>query len=244
VRPDGFRLWGLVVLQLQMTTTISSSGDIETLAGVLSSRFQHISVRKDYGWPQNSALSVVDCVLSLNRRYDGFVLPRLKLFARRQPNIVELAHLLDLLNSYTKIGEFCSRELNYNHVQREQTLRGVVKFMVSAQGCQEGISEWDRLQAWAVRSRPIDYLSVATAGFGLSGFQYMRMLFGAQTTKPDVHIIRFVSQVVGRKVSDVQALELLEKASAKAGLPLREVDGAIWQAGARGPVTQQLATGS
>jgi hypothetical protein len=227
-----------------MTIAISSSGEIDTLADVLVSRFRHVSIREDYGWPQNSALSVIDCVLSLNQRYEGFVLPRLELFARRQPDIVELPHLSDLLTSYTEMGDFCLHELNYNHVQREQTLRGVVNFMISAQGCHEGKCEWDRLQTWAEASRPSDYVSVATAGFGLSGFQYMRMLFGAQTTKPDVHIMRFVSNVVGRTVSDVQALELLEKASAKAELPLREVDGAIWEAGARAPFTQHLAADS
>jgi len=138
-----------------------------------------------------------------------------------------------MLDAYTNIGEFCQRELYYNHIQREQTLRGVLKYMISAQAKQDGADEWARLQAWAVSVKPGDYTTVGVRGFGLSGFQYMRMLFGAQTTKPDVHIIRFVSQVVGRNVNDVQALQLLETASLQAGLPLREVDGEIWRSGAR-----------
>lgn len=207
---------------------------IDVLADVLSSRFNHVTVREDYGWPDNSALSVIDCVLSLNRRYDGFVLPRVEAFARQKPHIIELAHLSQVLNGCNKVGDFCLKELNYNHAQREQTLRGVLEYMISAQTKHEGTSEWNRLRAWANSSKPGDYLSVGVAGFGLSGFQYMRMLFGAQTTKPDIHIMRFVSQIMGRKVSDAQALALLEAASAKAGLPLREVDGAIWEAGARG----------
>jgi hypothetical protein len=60
------------------------------------------------------------------------------------------------------------------------------------------------------------------------GFQHLRMLFGAQTTKPDVHIRNFVSEVIGRKVNDYTALALLEQASAQTNLPLHEVDGAIW----------------
>lgn len=59
------------------------------------------------------------------------------------------------------------------------------------------------------------------------------MLFGAQTTKPDVHIVRFVSEIVGRKVSDVQALYLLERAAVRTGLPVRDLDVAIWEASAR-----------
>jgi hypothetical protein len=70
-------------------------------------------------------------------------------------------------------------------------------------------------------------------GFGLGGFQYLRMLFGAQTTKPDVHIIRFVSEAIGRKIADIKALYLLERAAKQAGLPIRELDITIWETGAR-----------
>jgi hypothetical protein len=54
------------------------------------------------------------------------------------------------------------------------------------------------------------------------------MLFGAQTTKPDRHIKQFVAEVIGRPVSDMNALLLLEKAAERTQLPLREVDAAIW----------------
>jgi hypothetical protein len=111
-------------------------------------------------------------------------------------------------------------------------LRGVVKYLLAAQAKQTGESEWERLRAWARSVKPGGYRAVSVRGFALAGFQYLRMLFGVQTTKPDIYIIRFVSQVVGRKVNDVAAVTLLEAAAEKAGLPLREVDGAIWDAGA------------
>ncbi len=211
--------------------------DVDLLANVLRSRFNHVAIREDYGWPRNSALSVIDCVLSLNRRYDGFVLPRVEAFARQHPEVTELAHLAEMLDSYPVLGEFCLREFNYNHVQREQTLRGVLRHLMSVQAKRPGTDEWDRLHAWASLVKPGDYLSVGVPGFGLSGFQYMRMLFGAQTTKPDVHVIRFVSQIAGRRVSDAQALQLLEAAAGQVSLPLREVDGAIWEASARGALS-------
>ena len=109
--------------------------------------------------------------------------------------------------------------------------------MLTIQANYDGANEWERLQVWASSVQPGDYPSVGVKGFGLSGFQYMRMLFGVQTTKPDVHVIRFVSEAVGRSVTDVQALFLLEQAAKAANLPLREVDGAIWEAGAHPPRT-------
>ncbi len=210
--------------------------EVDTLAAALRSRFGHVALREDYGWPQNPVLSLIDCVLSLNRRYDTFALPRVQAFAKRRPEIIELAHLAEMLNSYPEVGAFSVQELNYNHADRERVLRGVLAYLLTAQADHAGISEWDRLRTWAVSVTPKDQVTVGVKGFALSGFQYLRMLLGAQTTKPDVHIMRFVSQTLGRRVNDWQALELLEAASARAGLLLREVDGAIWEAGARGTI--------
>jgi hypothetical protein len=109
----------------------------------------------------------------------------------------------------------------------------VVAYMLNVQQNDQVTSEWECLHTWAGSVSPADYAQVGVKGFGLAGFQYMRMLLGIQTTKPDVHIKRFVSGVIGRPVNSIVALSLLEQAAAQAGLPLREVDGAIWQAGAR-----------
>jgi hypothetical protein len=54
------------------------------------------------------------------------------------------------------------------------------------------------------------------------------MLFGAQTAKADIRIRRFVAQAIDRGVTNVQALRLLEIASTRVGLPLRDVDDALW----------------
>lgn len=207
--------------------------DVEILADVLKKRFSHVVVRHDYGWPNSTALSVLDCVLSLNRRYDSVVFPRVQAFSVGHPNITELAHLQTMFSQYKEVGQFSREKLNYNDVGREHTLRGVVEYMLATQAKHQGASERERLQAWARSVHPSDYRLVGVKGFGLSGFQYMRMLFGVQTTKPDVHVIRFVSETIGRPVNDITALSLLEQAAAKVNLPLREVDGAIWEAGAR-----------
>lgn len=207
--------------------------DIEILADVLVKRFGHVAKKDDYGWPNSTALCVMDCVLSLNRRYDSVVFPRITAFSARHPEVIELAQLKLLFGEFAEVGQFSAQRLNYNDVRREQTLRGVVDYMLSVQTNRAGATERERLQTWAHSVRPSDYISVGVKGFGLSGFQYMRMLFGVQTSKPDVHVKRFVSETIGRQVNDITALSLLEQAAAKARLPLREVDGAIWEAGAR-----------
>jgi hypothetical protein len=122
-----------------------------------------------------------DCVLSLNRRYDAFTLPRVKAFAEHHPEVTTLAHLNAMFAKYPEIGQFSRDALNYNDVRRERTLRGVADYLLTIGPSYAGATEWERLTAWAQSARPADSASIGVKGFGLAGFQYLRMLLGAQT---------------------------------------------------------------
>jgi len=202
--------------------------EIEKLAEALRRVDADRGPSEVFGWP-TAPLNVIDCVLSLNRNYERFSRPRVELFAERHPALVTLAGLEALILSYESPLEFSVHELDYRHEARAETLLGVVRYLLDVQTEFEGHDEMARLCGWAEWSRPGDYLMVGVKGFGLAGFQYLRMLLGAQTTKPDVHIKSFVSGVVGRRVSDIEAVMLLERASRRAGLPLRALDHEIWR---------------
>lgn len=182
-------------------------------------------------------LDVLDCVLSLNRRYDRFCLPRVQSFSDRHPEIDSLQGLLSLIRSYPSLREFSIRELNYDDGPRAETLVGVLNYLLTAQKSITGDSEAERLLQWAESVKPQDYLSIGVRGFALAGFQYLRMLFGAQTAKPDVHIIRFVSRAVGNEIGDAAALSLLEEACAVLEWPLLDFDQEVWEKGAQGAGT-------
>ena len=204
-------------------------------------QFTQLVVNPDYGWPGRTALCVIDCILSLNRPYDSVVLPRVTSFCQKHPEVTDLLTLSNLLERYTEPGSFIASELNYSFVGRENILREVVSAMLGI-GCRyPGETEWDRLVTWAHATTPGEYRTIGVRGFALAGFQYLRMLFGVQTTKPDMHIIRFVSDVTGAVINDFEALALLEAAAKQIGLPLREVDNVIWQAGARNKSQLTLA---
>jgi len=64
------------------------------------------------------------------------------------------------------------------------------------------------------------------------------MLLGAKTAKPDVHIRRFVSDAVGYKVGDEEALSLLEEACAVLKWPLSDLDYVVWETLARGAASE------
>jgi len=188
---------------------------------------------EDYGWPGNTALTVLDCVLSLHRPYNTFVLPRVEAFREHHPEVTNLTQLNFLVTSYVDIGQFSRENLKYRDVARENTLRGIIAFLLTRSQLFDGVAEWDRLKAWAMSVRPNDCWNVPVRGFRLAGFQYLRMLFGVQTAKPDVHIVRYVSDIVQSFLSPWNALVLLELAAAEIGLPLRQADRGIWKTGAR-----------
>lgn len=191
-------------------------------------------------WSNPPSVKVIDCVLSLNRNYDNFVVPRLEAFMKSHPDTQRVVELANLMDSYPTPHAFVKQELNYNHEDRAKTLQSVVRYVCTIVEETSIASEVEVLKQWAIQAEPQDYQTLNIRGFGLAGFQYLRMLFGAQTAKPDVYIIRFVSDILSRKVSAVESLSFLEAASERVGLSLRAVDNFIWQRGARSTDTDEV----
>lgn len=61
----------------------------------------------------------------------------------------------------------------------------------------------------------------------------MRMLFGANTVKPDVHVSRFMKSCLGHSVSDLRQVQLLEEAALLLGIRAIDLDTTIWERAAR-----------
>lgn len=178
------------------------------------------------------AVRVVDCVLSLNRKYDTFVVPRLRTFISNHPEIQRVVELAELMASYPTPHAFMQQELDYNHEDRARILHEVVMFLFAIVQQTPTIPEEKALKQWVGQAQSqIHRLNIK--GFGSAGFQYLCILFGVDTTKPDIYIIRFVSDLLNRNVSDLEAHALLEAACKREGLSVRAVDSYIWKRGAR-----------
>lgn len=205
--------------------------DVERLSTALVERFGdlEIKVNDEYGWPGNSALCVMDAVLSLNRNYESLVRPRVKLFRNAHPEIVSLHDLDNLMSKYPELGDFFVTEINLRYPEREQILRDVVKYLREEVLLNDADDEWETLSKWAADVHPGDYSIMGVNGFAIAGFQYLRMLFGVQTTKPDVHITGFINDTLGRNVKPDQSVYLFEKAARMAGMPIREIDNKVWE---------------
>jgi hypothetical protein len=183
----------------------------------------------DRAWIREQALRVIDCVLSLNRRYDSFVVPRLDRFEREHPSVRTVADLQSLMARFPSPDAFIAQIMNYRHAARAATLGAVVNWLATVSGRGSYAEQLSNLQSWAKNAKPGGHKVLGISGFGLAGFQYLRMLFGANTTKPDIHILRYIAARIGRPVSDVETLQLLERAALEAGISLRDLDTTIWE---------------
>ena len=185
----------------------------------------------DYGY--NTTVAVIDCVLSLRRKYDEFVVPRLEAFQRNHPQVRSIVQLAELMDSYPTPLDFSIEELNYRDENRARILREVVQFVCTIVQKSPTLPEEEVLKDWALQAELHECETLGIRGFKIAGFQYLRIRFGADTTKPDRHIIRFISDALNRRVSPYEALALLEAASKRLGHSVREVDSAIWRSRAR-----------
>ena len=183
---------------------------------------------------RSPAIKVIDCVLSLRTSYDRTVVPRLKDFKTKHPDTQQVTELAHLIASYQTPYEFILQELNFNSERKAEMLQQVLKFLFQIIQNTPHISEEETLRKWAIQANPQECYTLNIKYFALAGFQYLRILFGADTSKPDVHIIRFVYKILNRNVSGIEALLLLEAASKRLGLSVRSVDSYIWKRGARG----------
>jgi len=185
----------------------------------------------------NPALKVLDCVLSLNRRYEEFVVPKLKSFRRRNPEVISLSDLDNLKDARGGAYGLFLSELQYDYYARAQVCDWVLTYLIKVKPQYPGGNEAQSLHNWAVSVKPRDYQGMSNVpginltrprGFAIAGWQYLRMLFGADTCKPDRHILAFLKDTIKRNVDPLHAVEVMEKTAPMAGLTVRDADLRIW----------------
>ena len=217
-----------------MNETGIAEADITTIAKWIEEHTEHISDANTSKEDSNPlSVRIIHCVLSLNRKYEEFVAPRLKTFKDKHPEIQHVEDLAQFITSYSTPHAFMHEELNFNYEDRANTLQSVVEFVCKIVEEMPNVPEEDVLKQWAIQASPQDYQKLNIRGFGIAGFQYLRMLFGADTIKPDIHIIRFASKILERNVTDIESILLLEAAAKHIGLSARAVDRYIWKRGSQ-----------
>lgn len=187
----------------------------------------------------SAAERVLDCVLSLHRRYDAFAVPRLTEFRENHPNVSTLLDLCQLVARCGGPERFYETELDYCYPEAAEMFGWVLDYLTRETARYPGGTEMDRCRNWAMSVSVDGYRSIWKGSniplFGIAGWQYLRMLFGADTCKPDIAVKEFVKDCLGRGFSAHLVVALMERAAPLASAlknfpqPVREADHRIWQ---------------
>ncbi|MGP1347637.1 MAG: hypothetical protein ACTS3F_13350 [Phycisphaerales bacterium] len=208
--------------------------DAHRLADRLRRDFPEPPSPDDPAWRSTSATKTIDCVLSLRKPYERVVKPRVKRFAAEHPAIQSCQQLRAFIATHESPHAFMRDTLQLDSPGKAAMLIGVLDHLIDIQQRFDAPTEVDRLRAWARWARPGDYLLFDIPGFALAGFQYLRMLFGADTTKPDLHILNYLAEALdqprAQSISQqVRAVCVLERACELLSVPTRRMDKAIWE---------------
>jgi hypothetical protein len=114
----------------------------------------------------------------------------------------------------------------YNLWTRAEILRRLVGFFET-----EGVTDQASLVKWATEARFRTHFQGRVKGLGYAVFNWLIMRQGVETIKPDVHVLRFVQNAVGRPVKETVAVEALMRVAHEIGIPAYKLDWAIWEAG-------------
>ncbi len=115
---------------------------------------------------------------------------------------------------------------------RAGRLRSLAAFLAG-----EHLRTQAELRAWAKRSDFQQDFAGRVPGLGPAAYQSLLMRLGVDTVKPDVHVRRFVEEVVGHAVTDAELVRALTEAARVLGRSPRDLDAAIWERGALGGPT-------
>jgi len=190
---------------------------------------------------RSSAEKVLDCVLSLNRRYNEFVVPRVGRFKECFPTVNSLDELKACIVSVGGPVNLYNSYLDYDYPDAAIMFGNVLDYLLSVYVRYPGVNEEEKLKAWACSLHADGYKNIwrdvngewdNIPFFSIAGWQYLRMLFGADTCKPDIAVKRFVKSCLGKGVSELTVVRLIEAAAPEAlkghPQPVREADRRIW----------------
>ena len=182
---------------------------------------------------QSPAVKVINSVLSLGMDYRKVVKPKLDAFQEKNPDVRQVTELAAFIEEdYQTPIDFLNKEFNYKHkpksIRKANAINSVCEKLCGIINASLSVPEEDAIRQWALQAKPKGYRVWNIKEFGIAGFQWLRMLFGADTAKPDKHILNFLSDTLNEKVSPLESVELIEETSAHSEFSARDIDRIIW----------------
>jgi hypothetical protein len=134
--------------------------------------------------------------------------------------------LREFLNAHPDDREAAKELWGNNHWRRLAELRGLVRFF---EGLPEPVADHDSLRRWAEKSEFDRDFKGKVKGLGLAIYKWLTMRVGVNTVKPDVHVHGFLQVAVKRKLSDKEAIAVLERVAGEINRKAYELDWSIFE---------------
>ena len=170
------------------------------------------------------AVRVIHSVISQALNYENTVYPRLVDFKKNRPDVKSVRQLADLMASYTTPLDFLTEEVKLKHRGKAGAIDGLVKYFCGLIEASPTVPEEETLKQWAITAEPDDYKKLNIKGVGIATLQWLRMLFGADTSKPDVHIMNFIHDTIDEELSEDDCILLIEGVASYLEVSERTVD--------------------
>ena len=174
------------------------------------------------------AVKVIHSVISQALPYKTVVKKKLLFFKKNRPDVKSVRQLADLMASYTKPVEFLKEEVDVGHRGKAGAIEGLVKYLCRLIEASPTVPEEETLKQWAITAEPDDYKKLKIKGVGIATLQWLRILFGADTSKPDVHIMNFIHDTIDEELSEDECILVLRGVASYLEVSERTVDAAIW----------------
>jgi hypothetical protein len=150
-------------------------------------------------------------------------------FRSEHDDVRSFEDLEAILAEHTGDEELAETLWGNRHHRRARELRGLVAYLR-----ERDVTDLAALREWAAGSTQEDFVG-RIKGLGPAVYRSLVMRLGVDTIKPDVHVVRFVSAAIGRRVTQDEAVASLETVARRLGTAATTLDGSIWAFQARSP---------
>jgi hypothetical protein len=185
--------------------------------------FDHEPLEHNYA---SAVLVVSDAILSVRRNYEKVVKPIVRRIQDHNLHGKSLQELAEIIE--TNGPQYLITIWRYKDVDRVKLLQKVCRKFTALRMELNASDDMETLQLWARSVTPAQSKTFGVKGVGIATFQYLRILSGVETVKPDVHLHAAIKDALGVRRSDLDVIELFEATASQLQVSARKLDYAIW----------------
>ncbi len=184
----------------------------------------------EFGQKYDAKLILADVCLAWRNQYKKKVIPRVLSIKERYSSIKTLEQLQGTMES---LGDRFNKEFwDFNSPRRKQMFSDLIAEFIQYKGKMLIENDLEAMRHWARNAVLEDYKKGINGKpvtcLGIANYQYLRMLCGINTVKPDTHILRGVKDALGYETRPFQVVKLIEITSHHMGTSALEIDQLLW----------------